>query len=94
MHDLPARHLDQRKARPRLGSDRQPLAGEKAAVVARAFLEVAQAEREARRVFAINPILQGGWRLSPQQALDAMQSPAAKSVVEHSGLRVSVCCVS
>jgi hypothetical protein len=37
------------------------------------------------------PVLQGGWRLSQEQALDAMWSPAAKSVVDNSGLKVHVC---
>jgi hypothetical protein len=67
--------------------------GEKAAVVTRAFLEGLKLCIKHGANSLSTPVLQGGWRLSQQQALDAMWGPAARSVVEHSGLKVSVCCM-
>lgn len=67
--------------------------GEKAAVVTRAFLEGLKLCIKHGAKSLSTPVLQGGWRLSQQQALDAMWGPAARSVVEHSGLKVSVCCM-
>lgn len=66
---------------------------DKAAVVTRAFLEGLKPCIKHAAKSLSTPVLQGGWRLSKQQALDAIWGPAARSVVEHSGLKVSVCCM-
>lgn len=67
---------------------------EKAVIVSRAFVEALQLCVKHRVSSLSTPVLQGGWRLSQEQALVAMWTPAAKSVVENSGLKVNVCCTS
>lgn len=67
---------------------------EKAAAVSRAFLEALTLCVKHRVASLSTPILQGGWRLSQQYAIDAMRTTAATSLIEHSGLKVNVCCVS
>ncbi len=66
---------------------------EKESIVTRAFLEGIKLCSKHGAKSLSTPVLQGGWRLSQQQAFDAMWGSAARSVVEHSGLRVSVCCM-
>lgn len=68
--------------------------GQKAGVVSQAFIEGLKLCLKHRVSSLSTPILQGGWRLSPEQALSAMWSPAARSMVEKSGLSVNVCCMS
>ena len=67
---------------------------QKAGVVSQAFIEALKLCLKHRVSSLSTAVLQGGWRLSQEQALTAMWSPAARSMVENSGLKVNVCCLS
>jgi hypothetical protein len=64
---------------------------QKSAVVSRAFLGALTlcVKHGARSLSTV--VLQGGWRFTSQQAIDAMWSPTVRAAVEHPGLRVYVC---